>query len=298
LLMQSVALGAIALFIGPILALIVVSLTSQRTLDPANQDAIALVTGQPLQALSSVAWYAVATVLVAIFAMAFMLWGAARKNALAFRREAARTNQRPLWQRLNLDVVSAILALIGYGISLYLVGINNLFDARTRVLVVAPLTLIAPLFLLIAFFLLFLRFFSTLLRLGARIAIRSRSAISMLALAQMARAPRQSVRMTMLLALAVAFAIFTLVFSASQLQHISDMATFESGADFSGDIPITTQRLSVQHETALYSSIAGVNFASVGYVGTGVSSGTTPTIPIEIRAVDARSFAHTAIWTP
>jgi ABC-type antimicrobial peptide transport system permease subunit len=298
LLIQSVALGAIALIIGPILALIVVSLTSQRTLDPANQDVINLVTGQPLQALPSVAWYAVATVLVAIFAMAFMLWGAARKNVLAFRREAARSNQRPLWQRLNLDVVSAILALIGYGISLYLVGINNLFDARTRVLVVAPLTLIAPLFLLIAFFLLFLRFFSTLLRLGARIAIRSRSAISMLALAQMARAPRQSVRMTMLLALAVAFAIFTLVFSASQLQHISDMATFESGADFSGDIPVTTQRLSVQHETALYSSIAGVNSASVGYMGTGVSSGTTPTIPIEIRAVDARTFAHTAIWTP
>lgn len=110
-------------------------------------------------------------------------------------------------------------------------------------LVVAPLTLIAPLFLLIAFLFLFLRFFTAILRLGARLAMRSRGAISMLALAQMARNPRQTLRMTLLLALAIAFAIFTLVFSASQFQHISDMAAYESGADFSGDLPVNTQRL-------------------------------------------------------
>ena len=100
--------------------------------------------------------------------MAFMLWLAARKNALVIRREAARTTQRPLWQRLNLDAVTAVIALVGYGVSLYLVSINNLFDARTRVLVVAPLTLIAPLFLLIAFLFLFLRFFTALLQLGGK----------------------------------------------------------------------------------------------------------------------------------
>jgi len=297
LLIQSVALGVIALILGPIVALTVVSLTAQRMLGPAEQDAITLVTGQPMQAALSVVSYALATVLVAIIAMAFMLWLAARKNALATRREAARTTQRPLWQRLNLDAVTAVIALLGYGISLYLIDINSLFDARTRVLVVAPLTLVAPLFLLIAFFFLFLRFFSALLQLGARLAMRSRGAISMLALAQMARAPRQSLRMTMLLALAIAFAIFTLVFSASQLQHISDMATYESGADFSGDLPVITRRLSVQQETALYGGIAGVNSATVGYTGTGVSSGTSPSIPIEIRAVDAYTFARTSIWT-
>jgi hypothetical protein len=90
---------------------------------------------------------------------------------------------------------------------------------------------------------------------------------------------------TLLLALAIAFAIFTLVFSASQLQHISDIATYESGADFSGDLPAITQRLSVQQETTLYASIAGVKSVTVGFTESGVSSGTSPSIPIEIRAV-------------
>ena len=259
LLMQSIGLGVIALIIGPILALVFVSLISQHVLGSIDQAAINLVAGQPVQAIISVAFYALATVIVVVAAMALMLWFAARKNALVMRREAARTTQRPLWQRLNLDAVTAVIALVGYGASLYLVSLNNLFDARTRVLVVAPLTLIAPLFLLIAFLFLFLRFFTALLALGARLAMRSRGAISMLALSQMARNPRQTLRMTLLLALAIAFAIFTLVFSASQFQHISDMATYESGADFSGDLPAVSQHMTVQQETVLYRNITGVN---------------------------------------
>ena len=298
LLIQSVVLGVIALILGPILALIFVSLVCQNVLGSTEQAAINLVTSQPVQAIFSVVFYALATVIVALIAMAFMLWLAASKNALAIRREAARTTQRPLWQRLNLDALTAVIALVGYGVSLYLVSINNLFDARTRVLVVAPLTLVAPFFLLIAFLFLFLRFFSALLQLGARLAIRSRSAISLLALAQMARNPRQTLRMTLLLALAIAFAIFTLVFSASQLQHISDIATYESGADFSGDLPALTQRLSLQQATRLYANIAGVKSVTAGFTESGISSGTSPSIPMEIRAVDAHTFARTGIWTP
>ena len=127
--------------------------------------------------------------------------------------------------------------------------------------------------------------------------MRSRGAVSMLALAQMSRNPRQTLRMTLLLALAIAFAIFTLVFSASQFQHISDMASYESGADFSGDLPITIERLTIQQVTALYRNIAGVKSATVGFTESGVSSGTSLSIPIEIRAVDARTFAQTGIWT-
>ena len=297
LLMQSITLGVIALIVGPILALVFVLLISQRVFGSTEQAAISLVAGQPVQAMISMAFYALATVIVVVAAMALMLWFAARKNVLAIRREAARTTQRPLWQRLNLDAVTAVVALVGYGISLYLVSLNNLFDARTRVLVVAPLTLIAPLFLLIAFLFLFLRFFTALLAFGARLAMRSRGAISMLALAQMARNPRQTLRMTLLLALAIAFAIFTLVFSASQFQHISDMATYESGADFSGDLPVVSQRMTVQQETALYRNISGVKSATVGFTESGVSSGTTLSIPVEIRAVDAHTFVQTGTWT-
>src|SRR5262249_30316625 len=125
-----------------------------------------------------------------------------------------------------------------------------------------------------------------------------RGMISMLALAQMARAPRQAIRMTLLLALAIAFAIFTLVFASSQAQRISDIAAYESGADFSGDIPLAAQHLTVQGETAKYGAITGVTSATAGYTGTGVTTGTSPTLSMQIRAVDAPTFARTAIWTP
>ena len=295
---QSISLGVIALVVGPLLAAIVVSFIALRMLGAVGQEALPFSIGPIAQSAVAAGWYALGTVLVVMIVMFFLLRRAAGMNVLLVRREAARATRRPLWQRLNLDVVAALLALIGYGVSLYLASISNLFDARTKALVAAPLTLVAPVFLLIGALLLFLRFFSALLRLGERLAVRGRGMISMLALAQMARSPRQAIRMTLLLALAIAFAIFTLVFASSQSQRISDIAAYESGADFSGDIPLAAQHLTVQGETAKYSTISGVTSVTVGYTGTGVTAGTAPTLPLQIRAVDARTFAHTAIWTP
>jgi ABC-type lipoprotein release transport system permease subunit len=297
LLVQVTASGILALVVGPLLALVAVSYISHRMLVPAEQDAINLITVHPMQTLLGVGWYALATVLVAIIAMSLVLRRAASINVLALRRETARTTRRPFWQRLNLDLVAAIIALAGYGISVYLVSVGKLLDTRTKVLVSAPLTLAASICLLIGSLLLFLRCFPSLLRLGAWFAGRRRGAVSVLALAQVARAPRQSVRMTLLLALATAFAIFTLVFTASQSQRILDIAAYESGADFSGAIPTTAQQLSMKGETAKYRNIAGVLSATVGYTGAGTPSGAAPSMSIEIRAVDASTFAHTAIWT-
>lgn len=297
LLAQSLSLGVIALVAGPLLAVIVVSLIAGRILGLAGQDVIPLNPGSLAQTTLTVGWYAALTMLVVLIVLIFLLLRATRMNLLTMRREAARTTRRPLWQRLNLDIMAALIALVGFGISLYLGSISNQFDARAKTLIVAPLTLVAPIFLLISILIFLLRFSAPLLQLGERLAMRGRGMISVLALAQMARAPRQALRMTMLLALAIAFAIFTLVFSASQSQHILDIAAYESGADFSGDMPLTTQRLEVSSETARYRHIAGVISATVGFSGTGSSTG-SPAIPMQIRAVDAMTFAQTAIWTP
>jgi ABC-type antimicrobial peptide transport system permease subunit len=297
LLAQSVVLGIVALIAGPLLAVFVVSTAARSLLGSGSQGAPALLVGQPLQSALSVGWYAAVTVLVVIIIMAALLWRASGTSVVSIRRQSARTTQRPLWQRLNLDVVAAIVAIVGYGISIYLASIGNLLDARTKVLVAAPLTLIAPLFLLLAALILFLRFFTTILQFAAKLTVRRKGATSMLALAQMSRAPRQSVRMTMLLALAVAFAIFTLVFSASQSQHIASLASYESGADFSGDLVVTPLHPSVQRETALYRAIPGVTSATVGFTSSGTASGTTLIIPMQVLAVDAQNFAQTAIWS-
>ena len=294
LIVQSIGLGLISLSIGLPLAVALVGGVGARFIAPLGEG-VPLIA--PVQAILEVAWYAIGTVLVAVLVMCILLRRAAEMDVLAIRREAARTHRPPLWQRLNLDVVAAVIALTGYGISVYLTNVSTLLDIRTKALVSAPLALVASIFLLIGSVLLFLRFFPHLLQLGAYLAGRNHGAVSMLALAQMARAPRQTVRMTLLLALPTAFAIFTLVFTASQSQRALDIAAYESGADFSGNIPVITSDLSLQHETAQCSAISGILSATAGYSGEGFSSGTSLVIPMQIRAVDTSTFARTAIWS-
>ncbi|MDQ2716331.1 MAG: hypothetical protein M3Z08_15615 [Chloroflexota bacterium] len=43
--------------------------------------------------------------------------------------------------------------------------------------------------------------------------------------------------MTLMLALATAFTLFSLVFSSSEAQRIHDVSTYQAGADFSGMLP-------------------------------------------------------------
>ncbi len=295
---QSVALGLIALLVGPLLAIAAVRLIAQNVLSPADQSALSLVSGNALQVALGVGWYALLTVVVAIIAMVIAVSRTTRQDVLSMRREAARSTRLPLWQRLNLDIVAAIVMIVGYGFSAYVIN-EGILDPQLTLFLLSPLTLVGSVFLLLACLLLFLRFFPYLLQLGSWLTARSRSAAPMLALAQMARTPRQSVRMTLLLALATAFAIFTLIFTASQGQRILDVSAYQSGADFSGTIPNSTfTRLQVKEITTLYHHIPGVLSATVGNTSSATSANTTLDISIALRAVDADTFAQSAIWTP
>jgi len=102
----------------------------------------------------------------------------------------------------------------------------------------------------------------------------------------------------LLLALATAFALFSLVYTASQEQHVYDVAASQVGADFSGTIP-TQQHLyipSLQDENAVYTSIAGVTSASAGFAGIGNVAGGTLPLNIDVQAVDTQTFAQSALW--
>src|SRR5205085_13517 len=107
---------------------------------------------------------------------------------------------------------------------------------------------------------------------------------------QMSRAPRKSLRMILLLALAIAFAFFTLVFSASETQRANDIAVYEVGADFSGAIPLTSYPYPPRQEIALYSRIPGVTSASTGFEEDATLSQVPPYLPILLRAVDPASY--------
>ena len=217
-------------------------------------------------------------------------------------RVAARTRSHPFWQYLYLDIVAAIIALVGYFASLYIATINNggLLDIRTQPLVASPLALIAPVFLLIACVLLFMRIFPVLLRWGSNLAGRGSGAATMLALAQMSRSPRQALRMTLLLSLATAFAIFTLVFTATQAQRTQDLATYQAGADFSGALPLPSTLAqppaSIQGWQERYRQLPGIVSASADYQVNGSTNGVSPPLTFRLDAVDPDSFAQTATW--
>ncbi len=298
---QSLGLGLVALVAGPLLAILTTRLVAQSTLPLADQGALNIISGNPFQVALGVGWYALAASLGAVLAMVVSIRSSASRDVLEMRRETARATRRPIWQRVYLDMVAAVVALTGFGISLYITHAGVL-DSRVDLLISAPLALIAPIFLVIAGVLFFLRFFPALVRQGARFAARRPDAPPMLGLAYMARAPRQAIRMILLLALASSFASFSLVFTASESQQILAVAAHQVGADFSGTTPnYTASAADVEQalnlRTSAFRKISGVLSATVGFVSTAVPIGGASTIPLAIRGVDTRTFAQSAIWT-
>jgi ABC-type antimicrobial peptide transport system permease subunit len=289
-----VALGAAAVLIGVPLTILATVVLAQRFLPVDGRDAIGLIANHPWQATEQILWYAVGMLLVMLLAMVISLHFAVRMDVLALRRESARAHKRPLWQRLNLDLFAGVIAIVGYVLSLYLNSIGNLLQGGTQVLVITPISVIAPFFLVLGCLLLLLRLFPLLLRLGAWLAIRGRGAASMLALAQVSRAPRQSIRTTMLLALSIAFLLFTVVYQSTQTQHIQDVTNYLTSADFSWDLTTSVAGAAQAETIRPYQAIPGVITASIGFVGTGI--GGTGDLPMEIRAVDATNFGQTVIW--
>ncbi len=295
LLLQYGTLAVFSIVIGLPLAIWLTLQFAHRLLPAAEQNATNIITSQLPQALQDIIWYAVTIMLVAMLTMGISLFFAARVDVLSLRRDSARSSKRPLWQRLNLDVIAGIIAFVGYAISLYLTTISSVLEGDAKTLIATPLSIIAPFFLMIGILFLFLRIFPLLIRLGAYMAARGAGAVSLLALAQIARTPRQPLRMTMLLAIAISFTLFSLVYTATEAQHMQDIAIYQIGADFSGGLPYaTTNSLPLTQTIHKYQSIPGVLAASAGYVGQG--QGGKANITMQMRAIDASSFGNAVIW--
>jgi hypothetical protein len=295
LLLQGIAMVGLALVAGLLLALLVVRLLARQMLAGRDQDALNFLVGDPLQVAARVGPYALLAGAVALLALVVAVWGTARHDIVALRRETARATSRPLWQRLRLDILAALIALAGYGCSAYLLN-SHVLDSQLYLLLLSPLALLQTLLLLLAVLLLLLRAFPPLLRLGTQLAARQSGAPALLALAQIARASRQPVRTTLLLALATAFALFSLVFTATQAWRVQDVANYQAGADFSGNIPVpiyTSRDLGTIANR--YNQIPGVLTTSPGYRKQ-ARAGSLLDIAINFQAVDASTFAQAATW--
>jgi ABC-type lipoprotein release transport system permease subunit len=290
LIVQNIGLCLLALIIGPLVAILVVPVVSLATLPHSDVDAIYVLTSNLPGTIQLIAMPTLITIGVALLAMMLAVGGAVQRGILAVRREAARSTHRPLWERLNVDVIAAIVAFAGFGFSLY-ESSPGVLDERVRVLVLPPLTLAGVVFLLLGVSLFLLRAFPLILRWGTKLALRNRGAAPMLAVAQMARAPQQSLRMTILLAFAIAFAIFALVFNASQSKRILDVANFEVGADFNGQLSSALNPTL----SSTYSHLPGVQSATIGYSSFPTSTEDGQDYSLQLLAVDADTFAQTFI---
>ncbi|MGZ3601816.1 MAG: FtsX-like permease family protein, partial [Ktedonobacterales bacterium] len=218
-------------------------------------------------------------------------------NIFALRQEAARSNRKPLWRKLYLDVLAALLALAGYSA----LALANLAVSATpgsqsvnTLPILSPLGLVAPLFLMVAITLLFLRIFPLLLRLGEWLAAQGRGAPAQLALAQLTRSARQSTQLIVLLALATGFALMTSSALATADRYTADAAAFDAGADFSG-APVKP--------STDYTRLAGVQSAARGYItgGSFVAPGQQPqdwSAPqgMIVSAVESERYAVTINW--
>ncbi|GER89640.1 hypothetical protein KDW_38020 [Dictyobacter vulcani] len=295
LMTQCIGLGIVALVLALPLAVFLIFSIASRMLPAASRDALNVITSNPVVALQRGLWYALAVILVVWLTMAISIFAASRSDVLALRRQSSRSNKRPLWQRLNLDVIAAAVALAGYGISYYLTAISDVIQGDARTLIATPLSIIAPFFLIIGCMFLFLRIFPMLLRLLASLVARGRGAVSMLALAQIGRTPRQAIRMTLLLALATAFALFTLVYTATQAQHIQDISIYQVGADISGENNATISQYNTAVLINRYKNVPGVLATSTGF-DTQAVGGRGGGITLDMRAVDAATFGAAVNW--
>ena len=290
---QGVGLAGLSVLVGPWLALLTASLLVKATLSPADQQAQNVLAQQPLPSVLPVGAYALVAAVCVVGAMLLSIWRSTSRNVLEMRREATRSTRQPFWQRLYLDVVAVIIALSGFLFSLYVSNAES--DTQTVVVIANPLALVAPIFLVIAGLLLFLRFFPRLLQSIAQITSRRSAAAPMLAVAQIARAPRLAVQMILLLALSSGFASFALIFMTSETQHLQAVAAYEVGADFSGTPVQAGDAFSLAKQTAVYRAIPGVTSATLG----NVTESTDPSgqYTVSIQAVDAATYPQTAIWT-
>lgn len=292
--LHNLGLSLIALIVGPLAAIPIARALAEHALPPASQGALSALSGNPIDIAWGLRWYVLVAVVVSGIAMIFTTNRAAGNNIITLRRENARTTTKPFWQRLNLDLIFGGIALLGYiG---YSIAVREV--SATIQLILSPIALIASLLMLIAAAFLFLRLLPLALGLGSRLATRARGATAVLALTQMARAPKQPIRMTLLLALATAFTLFTLVYSASQAQRLVDVASYQTGADFTGGLtPAQVGKQSAAELEARYAQIPGVTAATVGYTADISPSPAAGSFPIKLIVVDAATFAQSARWS-
>ncbi|GHO85673.1 FtsX-like permease family protein [Dictyobacter formicarum] len=285
--MQGVILCLIALLAGPALAMVLVGMVAQSLASAEAPNAFATMFANLPMTIQQVWLAALITVAGALLVMMISLRRASHIGIVELRQQHSRTTQKPLWMRMGVDFFLLVVIVAGLGYYQLLASIT----ARN---LLAPLAFLGAAVIMLTVVLLFLRFFPALTRLGTRIITRSKGAPGVLAFAQMERQPHATLRMLLLLSLALSSSIYLLTFINTQQSRMVQVANYKVGADFSGNLPAIKASQDFADLKAQYANKPGVISTTLGNVDT--MNLINSQVQVQIMAVDADTYAQTANW--
>lgn len=234
---ESLLLGLLALIISlPVTAGIAWAIGRTRSfLDFSSETGLQLVWN------STTFYFGIGAIIFTMLARLMPTVRAAQANIIIYKRERARSMDKPVWQRMWLDVFLLIPA--GYGIyqlqqsgSIDVLGASEKGDPFTN-----PLLIMVPALAIFALSLIFLRLLPLMMRIISWAAGRTRSVGIMMAARHLARTPTTYTLPLVLLILTLSLSAFTATLAGTLDNHLHDQIYYRVGSDVTfldlGDSP-------------------------------------------------------------
>jgi putative ABC transport system permease protein len=221
---EGLALGALALLIGPLLGLPLASLIGQSSgfLEFGGGLHFAI------HLLPATYLYGGITALLCLLASLLPAMGLTRQSMTAFKGEQARQRRQPFWQRFYLDLLALAVSL--YGLNLLIRQGTVSSGDPTAIVSQDPLIAVAPLLFAIAITLLLSRILPWLALLGLHLLGVLSSPSAFVALQRVGRAPRQPMRLVQLCTLTLTMGIFAATVAGVQASNLRDQYLYQAGA--------------------------------------------------------------------
>ena len=218
--------------------------------------------------------------------------GAARESVTGHRRQSARPEESPLYQRLYLDVLLLIAAVV-----LFRQLIEQGSVVATRVFgeyAVNQLILAVPAVTLLAVSMVLLRLFPLLMNVASRLLSSWIPAGLALGVWQMARNPTYYARISLLLILTAGLGLFAASFGGTLERSFQERVLYATGSD----MRVVNVAVDVSGATrpvaGSYEALEGVEVASPAYRGRAFDLTNLVSEEVGMLAVSSRSFGQVA----
>lgn len=226
-LFEGLILGGVALIVGPLLGWFMAKSIGSSSGFLTFVDRKSVPVGLTVEPLM----YGVAAVLIALAASVIPAVVYARASIVDYKKQIARSDRSPLWQRWFLDV--ALLGVVGYGY--YLFDQRQMLSVKTGLtsdqLQVHPLLFFVPALSIIALGLFFLRVFPWLLRFGNWLGRRMLPVPIYLTLTQLSRSSKSYYPLMLLLILTLGLGVYNSSAARTIDLNSTERTLYKYGAD-------------------------------------------------------------------